>query len=94
MNSLSRSNTSLSSIPCLIITTLLKIYTKSSTVEAFLYGSRYANFVKLFTITSILSYNMSIRGSFDNDSLVMKSRATVNYSYSRVEADYSSLYSL
>ena len=60
-------------------------------VEAFLYSSRYANFVKLFTITNILSYNMSIRGSFDNDSLVVKSRATVNYSYSRARVDYSNL---
>ena len=87
MNSLSRLDTSLLGIPCLIITTLLKIYTKSSIVEASLYGLRYTNFVKLSTITNILSYTMPMRGSFDNSSLVMKSRVTIDYGYSRVGTD-------
>ena len=72
---------------CLIITTLLKIYAKSSIVEASLYGSRYVNFVKLSTITSMLSYAMPMRGSFDNGSLVMKSRVTINHGYSSIGAD-------
>ena len=70
------------------------MYTKSSIVEASLYSLRYTNFVKLSTITSILSYVMPMRGSFDNSSLVMKSRVTIDHGYSRVAADYSSLYSL
>ena len=74
-------------MPCLIITTLLKMYTKSSIVEASLYGSRYVNFVKLSTITSILSYTMPMRGSFDNGSLVMKSRVTIDYGCSSAGAD-------
>ena len=87
MNSLSWSNTSLSSMLCLVITTLLKMYTKSSTVEASLYGSRYMNFVKLSTITSMLSYTMPMRGSFDNSSLVMKSRVTIDHGYSGAGVD-------
>ena len=94
MNSLSQSNISLSSILCLIITTLLKIYTKSSIVEASLYSLRYINFVKLSTITSILSYTMPMRGSFNNGNLVMKSRVTIDHGYSSVGTDQNSLYSL
>ena len=45
------------------------------------------NFVKLSTITSILLYTMPMRGSFDNGSLVMKSRVTVDHGCSRVGAD-------
>ena len=94
MNSLSQSNTSLSSILCLIIITLLKIYTKSSIVEVSLYSLRYINFIKLSIITSILSYTMPMRGSFDNSNLVMKSRVTIDHGCSRVGANQSNLYSL
>ena len=94
MNSLSRLDTSLLGILYLIIITLLKIYTKSSMVEASLYGLRYINFVKLSTITSTLLYFISMRGSLDNGSLVMKSRVTIDYSCSRVGDDWSNLYSL
>ena len=72
---------------CLMITTLLKIYTKSSIVEASLYSLRYINFIKLSIITSILSYIMPMRGSFDNSSLVMKSRVTIDYGYSSIGTD-------
>ena len=74
-------------MPCLAITTLLKIYARSSAVDASLYGSRYTNFVKLSTITNMLSYAMPMRGSFDNGSLVMKSRVTVDHGCSRAGAD-------
>ena len=74
-------------MPCLVIMTLLKIYARSSIVDASLYSLRYMNFVKLSTITSMLSYVMPMRGSFDSGSLVMKSRATVDHGYSRVGAD-------
>ena len=74
-------------MPYLVITTLLKIYTKSSIVEASLYSSSYINFVKLSIITSMLSYTMPMRGSFDNGSLVMKSRVTIDHGCSRVGAD-------
>ena len=56
-------------------------------VEASLYSSRYMNFVKLSIITSILSYVMPMRGSFDNGSLVMKSRVTIDHGCSRVGTD-------
>ena len=72
---------------CLVIITLLKIYTKSSIVEASLYGLRYVNFIRLSIITSILLYTMPMRGSFDSSSLVIKSRATVDHGCSRVGAD-------
>ena len=72
---------------CLITTTLLKMYTKSSVVEASLYSLRYMNFVRLSTITSILSYTMLVRGSFDSGSLVIKSRVTIDHGCSRVGAD-------
>ena len=72
---------------CLVTTTLLKIYAKSSMVEVSLYSLRYMNFVRLSTITSILLYTMPMRGSFDSSSLVMKSRATIDHGYSRVGAD-------
>ena len=63
-------------------------------VEASLYSLRYINFVKPSTITSILLYTMPMRGSFDNSSLVMKSRVTIDHGCSRVGADQSNLYSL
>ena len=81
-------------MPCLVITTLLKIYAKSSIVEASLYGLRYVNFVKLSIITSMLSYIVPMRGSFDNGSLVMKSRVTIDHGCSRVGADWSNPYGL
>ena len=56
-------------------------------VDISLYSSRYMNFVKLSIITSILSYTMPMRGSFDNSSLVMKSRVTINHGYSSIGAD-------
>ena len=72
---------------CLVITTLLKIYARSSIVDTSLYSSRYINFVKLSTITNMLLYVMPMRGSFDSGSLVMKSKVTIDYGCSSVEAD-------
>ena len=71
----------MSSILYLIITTLLKIYAKSSTVNTFLYGFKYIYFVSMFIITSILLYIIPIRGSLNMNSLVIKSRAINNYTY-------------
>ena len=79
MNSLSLSNTILSSILYLIITILLKIYTKSSTINTSLYGFKYTYFVSIFTITSMLLYIIPIRGFFNIDSLVIKSRVIDNH---------------
>ena len=87
MNNSSLSNIILSSMLCLVMTTLLKIYAKSSMVDTSLYSLRYTNFVRLSTITSILSYNIPMRGSLDSGSLVIKSRATIDHGCSRVGAD-------
>ena len=91
MNNLSLSNTILSSILYLVITTLLKIYTKSSTMDIFLYSFKYVYFISMFIITSILLYIVSIRGFFNINSLVIKSRATNNYTYSNSIDIYSFL---
>ena len=86
MNSLSLSNTILSSILYLIITILLKIYTKSSTMNTSLYDFKYTYFVSIFIITSMLLYIISIRGFFNIDSLVIKSRLIDNHTYfSKIE---------
>ena len=45
----------------------------------------------MFTITNILLYTISIRGSIDIDSLVIKLRATNNYAYSNKVDVYSFL---
>ena len=58
------------------------MYAKSSAVDASLYGLRYAYLVSVSTITSMLSYVVPVRGSFDVDSLVMKSRAIDNHACS------------
>ena len=71
----------LSNILCLIITTLLKIYTKSSTIDASLYGFKYIYFISIFIITNMLLYIVSIRGFFNINSLVIKSRVINNYTY-------------
>ena len=78
---MSLSNIILFSILYLTITTLLKIYTKSFAVNVSLYSFKYIYFVSIFTITSMLSYTISIRGSFNIDSLIIKSRATKDYAY-------------
>ena len=91
MNSLSLFNTILSSIPYLIITTLLKIYTKSFAIDTFLYNSKYIYFVSVFIIINILLYTTSIRGSFNIDSLVIKLRVTNNHTYSNNIEVYSFL---
>ena len=72
----------MSGILCQAITILLKIYAKSSAVNASLYGLRYAYLVSVFTITSILSYVVPVRGSFDVSSLVIKLRAIDDHAYS------------
>ena len=43
-----------------------------------LYSSKYTYFVSVFTIISILLYAAPVRGSFNIDSLIIKSRATNN----------------
>ena len=58
------------------------MYTKSSTIDASLYSSRYVYLVSISTITNMLSYIVSIRGSFNVDSLVIKLRAINDYAYS------------
>ena len=72
----------MSGIPYWAITILLKMYVKSFAVDAFLYDLRYAYLVSVSTITSMLSYVVPMRGSFDVGSLVMKSRAIDDYAYS------------
>ena len=76
---------------CRTITTLLKIYTKSSTVDTSLYDSKYIYLVRVFTITSMLLYVVPIRGFFDVDSLVIKLRAIDNHAYSNKTEIYSFL---
>ena len=71
----------LSNILYLIITTLLKIYTKSSTIDTSLYGFKYIYFISIFIITNILLYVVSIRDFFNINSLVIKSRVINNYTY-------------
>ena len=79
MNNLSLSNTILFSILYLTIITLLKIYTKSSTINAFLYSFKYIYFISVFIIINILLYIVSIRGFFNISSLIMKFKAINNY---------------
>ena len=82
MNNLSLFNIILSSIPCRAITILLKIYIKSSIVDTSLYSSKKIYLISIFIITSILLYIVPIRDFFNNSSLVIKLRATNNYTYS------------
>ena len=65
------------------------MYTKSFAIDASLYGLRYAYLVSVSTITSMLSYVVSVRGFFDVSSLVIKSRAINNYAYSNNIGVYS-----
>ena len=78
MNSLSLLDIILSSILYLAITTLLKIYTRSSAMNTSLYSSKYTYLVSVSIITNILLYIAPIRGSFNVDSFVIKSKTTDN----------------
>ena len=60
---------------------MLKIYAKFITINAFLYNLRYVYLISIFTITSILSYIVPMRDSFDISSLVIKLRAINDYIY-------------
>ena len=55
------------------------MYASSSTVDASLYGTKYAYLVKVSLITNILSNSTPVRGSLDFGSLTMKSSATVDH---------------
>ena len=81
MNSLSLFNIILFNILYFIIITLLKIYTKSFTIDTSLYDFKYIYFISIFTITNILLYIIFIRDSFNINSLVIKFKAINNYTY-------------
>ena len=57
------------------------MYTKSFIIDTSLYSFKYIYFVSVFIITSMLLYVIFIRGSFNIGSLIIKSRATKDYTY-------------
>ena len=73
------------------ITILLKMYAKSSTIDASLYSLRYMYLVSVFTITSMLLYVMPMRDSFNINSLIIKLRAINDHIYSSNVEVYSFL---
>jgi hypothetical protein len=72
---------------CLNITILVKTCIRLSTFNASRKGSISTYLVSLLFITIMLLYLIPMRGSFNLGSLVMKSRAILNYSLLGIASD-------
>ena len=94
INSLSRSDIIVFSIPYCIIIVLKSTYTRSSAVDASLYSIKYLYFIVLSLITSMLSYSTFVSGSSNGKSLTIKLSIIVSHALSRVDSDCSRPYGL